>query len=238
MLVQRAVDNQAAVVFVNTVGGQDELVFDGHSVAVEPRRRGPGARPQFEEALAFCTIDPGEVVAGAAARHPPPRQRAPPAARRPRRASRRARPEPPRRTRRRWTRSDGDVAPVLGSEEEEVYAALRTGLRDYVEKNGFERVVLGALGRHRLRARRADRGRRARARARDLRVHALPLLERGHPVRRARDRGQPRHRVPSSCRSRTRCESYSSSCSRESFEGTRARTSPRRTSRRASAATW
>jgi len=38
------------------------------------------------------------------------------------------------------------VAPVLGSEEEEVYAALRTGLRDYVEKNGFEHVVLGLSG--------------------------------------------------------------------------------------------
>src|SRR5918999_320324 len=35
MLVQRAVDNLAAVVFVNTVGGQDELVFDGHSLAID-----------------------------------------------------------------------------------------------------------------------------------------------------------------------------------------------------------
>ena len=35
MLVQRAVDYLAAVVFVNTVGGQDELVFDGHSLAID-----------------------------------------------------------------------------------------------------------------------------------------------------------------------------------------------------------
>ncbi|HYN91719.1 MAG TPA: nitrilase-related carbon-nitrogen hydrolase, partial [Thermoleophilaceae bacterium] len=35
MLTQRAVDYLAAVVFVNTVGGQDELVFDGHSLAID-----------------------------------------------------------------------------------------------------------------------------------------------------------------------------------------------------------
>ncbi|HEY7453944.1 MAG TPA: nitrilase-related carbon-nitrogen hydrolase, partial [Thermoleophilaceae bacterium] len=35
MLIQRAVDYLAAVVFVNTVGGQDELVFDGHSLAID-----------------------------------------------------------------------------------------------------------------------------------------------------------------------------------------------------------
>src|SRR4029453_16083479 len=35
MLVQRAVDYLAAVVFVNTVGAQDELVFDGHSLAID-----------------------------------------------------------------------------------------------------------------------------------------------------------------------------------------------------------
>ena len=35
MLVQRAVDYLAAVVFVNTIGGQDELVFDGHSLAID-----------------------------------------------------------------------------------------------------------------------------------------------------------------------------------------------------------
>ena len=63
MLVQRAVDYQAAVVFVNTVGGQDELVFDGHSVAVGPDGTVLARCPQFEESLAFCTIDPGEVVA-------------------------------------------------------------------------------------------------------------------------------------------------------------------------------
>src|SRR3954465_15461907 len=63
MLVQRARDNLATVVFCNMVGGQDELVFDGHSVVVDP----PGAivarAPQFEEAFVTCTVDPGGVAA-------------------------------------------------------------------------------------------------------------------------------------------------------------------------------
>ena len=46
MLVQRAVDNLAAVVFVNTVGGQDELVFDGHSLAVDQDGARPGPLPR------------------------------------------------------------------------------------------------------------------------------------------------------------------------------------------------
>src|SRR5918998_2177850 len=63
MLVQRAVDNLAAVVFVNTVGGQDELVFDGHSLAIDQDGRVLARCPQFEESLAYCTIDPREVSA-------------------------------------------------------------------------------------------------------------------------------------------------------------------------------
>src|SRR5687768_5423864 len=62
MLVQRAVDNLAAVVFVNTIGGQDELVFDGHSLAVDQDGRVLARCPQFEESLTLCTIDPREVT--------------------------------------------------------------------------------------------------------------------------------------------------------------------------------
>ena len=62
MLVQRAVDNLAAVVFVNTVGGQDELVFDGHSLAIDQDGRVLARCPQFEECLTLCTIDPREVA--------------------------------------------------------------------------------------------------------------------------------------------------------------------------------
>src|SRR3954468_6265910 len=62
MLAQRAVDNLAAVVFVNTVGGQDELVFDGHSLAVDQDGRVLARCPQFEESLVVCAIDPRAVA--------------------------------------------------------------------------------------------------------------------------------------------------------------------------------
>jgi NAD+ synthase (glutamine-hydrolysing) len=72
MLVQRARDNLSAVLFCNAVGGQDELVFDGHSVALDQDGRVLARLPQFEESLTLCTIDPGAV---AAARLRDPRHR-------------------------------------------------------------------------------------------------------------------------------------------------------------------
>ena len=144
MLVQRAIDYLAAVVFVNTVGGQDELVFDGHSLAVDQDGRVIARCPQFEERLELCTIDPREVVA---ARLRDTRHRANV------RRQRRVTPdvEPPVRTLARLqVASDaekvaGNTAPVL-EPEAEVYAALCTGLRDYTDKNGFDHVVLALSG--------------------------------------------------------------------------------------------
>ena len=142
MLVQRARDNLAAVVFCNLVGGQDELVFDGHSVAIDQEGEVVARAPQFEEALTLCTLDPGAV---AAARLRDPRHRsavrgergeAPPVARL---ASLEVAPAGAA------AEVGGDVAHLLCADEE-VYSALRTGLRDYVEKNGFERVVLALSG--------------------------------------------------------------------------------------------
>jgi NAD+ synthase (glutamine-hydrolysing) len=146
MIVQRAVDNLAAVVFVNTVGGQDELVFDGHSMAVDQDGRLLARCPQFEESLTLCTVDPREVVS---ARLRDTRHRA--NVRRQRRAS--AVAEPPAvhlGAVEVAAAGDGDtvggaVADLLEAEAE-VYAALRTGLRDYVDKNGFQHVVLGLSG--------------------------------------------------------------------------------------------
>jgi NAD+ synthase (glutamine-hydrolysing) len=144
MLVQRAVDNLAAVVFVNTVGGQDELVFDGHSVALDQDGRVLARCPQFEESLVLATIDPREV---AAARLRDTRHRA--NVRRQRRAARDA--EPPvvhladLHVESGGKTVGGTVADLL-EPEAEVYAALRTGLSDYVRKNGFEHVVLGISG--------------------------------------------------------------------------------------------
>jgi NAD+ synthase (glutamine-hydrolysing) len=178
MLVQRAVDNLAAVVFVNTVGGQDELVFDGHSLAIDQDGRVLARCPQFEECLTLCTLDPREV---ASARLRDTRHRV--NVRRQRRASQIAEPpavhlasvevagsgaasqaagsgaragaiggEAAGSGATSGGRSGGDPDTVGGSvaelldPEAEIYAALRTGLRDYVEKNRFEHVVLALSG--------------------------------------------------------------------------------------------
>jgi NAD+ synthase (glutamine-hydrolysing) len=146
MLVQRAVDYLAAVVFVNTVGGQDELVFDGHSVAIDQDGEVLARAPQFEEALTLCTIDPRAI---AAARLRDTRHRV--NVRRQRRAA--AVAEPPVFTLASVATDpnaepevvSGELAGML-SPDAEIYAALRTGLRDYVEKNGFDHVVIALSG--------------------------------------------------------------------------------------------
>jgi NAD+ synthase (glutamine-hydrolysing) len=146
MLVQRAVDYLAAVVFVNTIGGQDELVFDGHSLAIDQDGEVLARAPQFEEALTLCTIDPRAVTA---ARLRDTRHRV--NVRRQRRAA--ASAEPAVFTLASLTTDpvaepevvSGELAGALGPDAE-IYAALRTGLRDYVDKNGFEHVVIALSG--------------------------------------------------------------------------------------------
>jgi NAD+ synthase (glutamine-hydrolysing) len=140
MLVQRARDNLVAVLFCNLVGGQDELVFDGHSLAIDQDGEVLARAPQFEEAFVLCAVDPGAV---SAARLRDPRHRS---------AKRRESGRPAARlatleveVRDAPDEVGGEVAELL-SPEEEVYSALRTGLRDYVEKNRFEHVVLALSG--------------------------------------------------------------------------------------------
>jgi NAD+ synthase (glutamine-hydrolysing) len=141
MLVQRARDNLAIVAFCNLVGGQDELVFDGHSVVIDDSGAVLARAPQFEESLTLCTVDPGAV---ASARLRDARHRA--AVRRERELERPTL-APLRRLAVPATDDDvgGTLAEPLGPEQE-IYQALVTGVRDYVDKNGFKRVVLGLSG--------------------------------------------------------------------------------------------
>jgi NAD+ synthase (glutamine-hydrolysing) len=139
MLIQRARDNLAAVAFCNLVGGQDELVFDGHSLLIDHEGAVLARSPQFAEAMTIGVVD---LQAAMTARLRDTRLRPP---------VRKALPEVRRLgplARREDTCGEpagGDVRPLL-EPEAEVYAALALGTRDYVEKNGFEHVVIGLSG--------------------------------------------------------------------------------------------
>jgi NAD+ synthase (glutamine-hydrolysing) len=139
MLIQRARDNLAAVAFTNLVGGQDELVFDGHSLLIDHEGTVLARAPQFAEALTIGVVD---LQAAMTARLRDTRLRKP---------VRQALPDVRRvgpLARREDTCGEaagGEVTALL-EPEAEVYAALVLGTRDYVEKNGFERVVIGLSG--------------------------------------------------------------------------------------------
>src|SRR5271170_1532336 len=77
MFAQRARENLACVAFCGLVGGQDELVFDGHSCVIDHTGATIARAAQFEEELLVCDVD---LDAAAAARLRDPSQR--PAARR------------------------------------------------------------------------------------------------------------------------------------------------------------
>jgi NAD+ synthase (glutamine-hydrolysing) len=118
--------------FCALVGGQDELVFDGHSFVLGGDGTLLARAAQFSEELLICDVElaaPGR--ADNEREHPvdvlgqintKPATAAP------------ADPPAPR------------IAPLLEPREAEVYAALECGLRDYVRKNGFRHVVLGLSG--------------------------------------------------------------------------------------------
>ncbi|WP_148261056.1 NAD+ synthase [Conexibacter woesei] len=141
MLIQRARDSMCVVAFCGLVGGQDELVFDGHSLVVDHRGEVIARAGQFTEELLVATVDP---LAPRTYRLRDARHRA---------AGRDARPVPtiarlelpetPADDEHPLTR--GPIAPLL-EPTAEVYTALVCGLRDYVRKNGFDRVVLGLSG--------------------------------------------------------------------------------------------
>jgi NAD+ synthase (glutamine-hydrolysing) len=147
MFAQRARDNLACVAFCALVGGQDELLFDGHSCVLDHTGETIARAAQFREELLICDVD---LEAAAAARLRDPGHRA--SSRSPLTAGLPPRvtllpglPANPQPTAGEH-RSGGRLAAPLEPIEAEVYAALELGLRDYVEKNGFAHVVLGLSG--------------------------------------------------------------------------------------------
>ncbi|HUV04174.1 MAG TPA: NAD+ synthase [Armatimonadota bacterium] len=144
MLATRASDNSCFFVYGNLVGGQDELVFDGHSMVFGPDGRLICRGPALEEALVLADLDVNEVLHRrlAEARRREEKEQAlagPP----PGQVERIQVPPIPRVTPR------PELPPCLleaPGRLDEIYKALMLGTRDYVDKNGFQRVVLGLSG--------------------------------------------------------------------------------------------
>ena len=136
LMQRRARENGCWLCYLNLVGGQDELVFDGCSVIAAPDGTTIARGKAFEEDLLVADIDPSGARP-AAARLPSPftgaHKRVEIVDLAPLPPVRRESPIRPRRAK--------HLEPV-----EEVYRALVLGTRDYVDKNGFSKVVLGMSG--------------------------------------------------------------------------------------------
>src|ERR671919_1401523 len=63
MLVTRARDNSCFLAFCNAVGGQDELIFDGHSVVLDDEGTVLASAPGFEEAVVVVDVEPTAAIA-------------------------------------------------------------------------------------------------------------------------------------------------------------------------------
>ena len=136
LVTRRAAEAGCALAYVNMVGGQDDLVFDGDSIVVSATGEVLARAPKFAEELLVVDLDlPPDAGHDAPAEVPGVRHvtvsTGP--ARRGAAAAGASGPLP------------APLAPPLEGEAE-VYRALVLGLRDYVVKNGFRSVILGLSG--------------------------------------------------------------------------------------------
>ncbi len=128
MLSEQCRANGVYIIYCNLVGGQDELVFDGGSLIVDPGGQCLLNGPLFREKLLFCDISVRDRVTIV--------------------------PRPPQSYRLTKIPLKLGIAPpelpevnyTSRKEVEEVYEALVLGTRDYVWKNGFKKVVIGLSG--------------------------------------------------------------------------------------------
>lgn len=138
LFATRCTDYNCFLAFCNAIGGQDELVFDGHSLVIDPRGNVLARGQQFEEDMVVVDLD---LVASSRRRLHDPRWRQQMqgdmervklvTVDRPHRNH----PKLPRRA----------LIERLESEPE-VYRALTLGTADYFSKNGFRGAVLGLSG--------------------------------------------------------------------------------------------
>jgi NAD+ synthase (glutamine-hydrolysing) len=138
MLGVRASDYGCYVAFCNLVGGQDELVFDGHSLVFDPEGGMISRAKQFEEDLLIVDLYPEEVLTQRLHESRPRKENA---ERSPEFVSVSDYKEKAGPAESGEHRIEG-----LLPEEGEVFEALVLGLGDYFRKNGFSRAVLGLSG--------------------------------------------------------------------------------------------
>ena len=149
----RAAENGLFVAYLNTVGGQDELVFDGNSIICDPGGQVVARGPAFREAMILADIDvdavprlseiPSPSVGGSGRgrssleavgspkliRIPSPPEGGPGRA-----CPVQRQPLPP-------VEYGGEVEEI-----EEIYRALVMGTRDYLVKTGFSKAIIGLSG--------------------------------------------------------------------------------------------
>ena len=138
MVATRAADDVVWLAFVNMVGGQDELVFDGASMIVDPHGETVARGRQFVEELVTADIDL-DAVFRARMQDSRRRKETLDVARAPLISV------PPLPARAEAPPVPAQVAEPL-PRVDEVFQALVLGTRDYVRKNGFKRVVIGLSG--------------------------------------------------------------------------------------------
>lgn len=139
MLATRARENGVIVTYTNTVGGQDELIFDGNSVILDQAGDVIARGRAFQEDLLVADLNV-EAVARRRMAHGRRKTLSGKAAAA---VARLAIKMPTAKTKR--TKLVPALVEPLG-EIEEVYQALVLGVKDYVRKNGFKRVVIGLSG--------------------------------------------------------------------------------------------
>ncbi len=120
LVKKRAIEIGAPLVYVNMTGGQDDLVFDGDSIAVDARGNVIARAPQFEDGMMLLDIE----AAGSTA-------------------------TPDLIISEEEAKLDRVLIPGIShrlGDEEEIWNAIVVGLRDYVIKNGFSQVLIGLSG--------------------------------------------------------------------------------------------
>jgi NAD+ synthase (glutamine-hydrolysing) len=146
MISTRANDNGVVVCYVNAVGGQDELVFDGHSVVFDETGRLVARAAQFREELLVYDIDVEGVLQTRL--HDPRHRKERLAAHRAGTQNKIIVSEGPRE-RGAHTSEKPAISPAMApllDPVAEVYEALVLGVHDYISKTGFETVLIGLSG--------------------------------------------------------------------------------------------